>query len=392
MLVVMSNAEQVGGLVLAASPMAKKALGISNVSRQYELPDHPDLYIVPPRMNLYIERNMQINNIFREYVSDDDLYIYSIDETFVRIQASKRLFGKTAYEFATMFKERILKETGLHCTIGIGSNMLLSKLALDNEAKYNTDMIANWQYKDVPQTVWKIKQLTDFWGINTKTEAKLWKIGVQTIEELAHYDYFSMKERMGVIGQQLIAHAWGIDRTRLAENYVPQAKSIGNSQVLMKDYVYPHEIEIVLREIIEQVASRLRRKHYQTTCISISMGYSHNEPSAGFSRQLTIPPTNNSRILYEYALGLFKKHYNGCAVRNIAVNFSKLIGDGFIQLDLFDDPEEQINNTNLGYLLDEIRNKYGFEAIVHASSLMEGGTAIRRSNLVGGHAGGNDGL
>lgn len=388
----MSNAENAGGLVLAASPMAKKILGISNVSRQYDIPDHPDLHIVPPRMNLYIERNMQINDIFRQYVSDDDLYIYSIDESFVRIQSSKRLFGKTAYEFATLFKERILDETGLYCTIGIGSNMLLSKLALDNEAKHNPDMIANWQYKDVPNTVWKIPHLTDFWGINTKTEANLWKMGIRTIEELAHYDYFLMKGRMGVIGQQLIAHAWGIDRTRLKENYVPQSKSIGNSQVLMKDYVYPHEVEIVLREIIEQVASRLRRKHYQTKCISISMGYSRNESHNGFSRQMSIPPTNNSRVLFEYALELFRKHHNGCAVRNISVNFSKLIDDGFMQLDLFNDPDDQINDNELGYLLDEIRNKYGFEAIVHASSLMEGGTAIRRSNLVGGHAGGNDGL
>lgn len=56
MLVVMSNAENAGGLVLAASPMAKKVLGISNVTRQNEVPDHPDLLVVPPRMNLYMKK------------------------------------------------------------------------------------------------------------------------------------------------------------------------------------------------------------------------------------------------------------------------------------------------------------------------------------------------
>lgn len=61
MLIVMSGADNAGGLVLAASPMAKKVLGISNVTRKDEVPDHPELLIVPPRMNLYMKRNSEIN-------------------------------------------------------------------------------------------------------------------------------------------------------------------------------------------------------------------------------------------------------------------------------------------------------------------------------------------
>lgn len=63
MLIVMSGADNAGGLVLAASPMAKKVLGISNVTRKDEVPDHPELLIVPPRMNLYMMRNSEINNL-----------------------------------------------------------------------------------------------------------------------------------------------------------------------------------------------------------------------------------------------------------------------------------------------------------------------------------------
>lgn len=107
---------------------------------------------------------------------------------------------------------------------------------------------------------------------------------------------------------------------------------------------------------------------------------------------MSIPPTNNSKVLFNYAWVLFQKHYNQSAVRNISVNFSKLTSDDYMQLDLFENPDEQINDNKLDYLVDEIRNKYGFEAIVHASSKMAGGTAISRSNIVGGHAGGNDGL
>ena len=40
----------------------------------------------------------------------------------------------------------------------------------------------------------------------------------------------------------------------------------------------------------------------------------------------------------------------------------------------------------------QIRQKFGFKALIHASSLMEGATAISRASLVGGHAGGTVGL
>ncbi len=136
MLVVMSNADNAGGLTLAASPRAKTVLGISNVSRKYDIPYHKNLIIVPPRMNLYIKENLKINNIFRRYVANEDILVYSIDESFVRVTASKKLFNLTAYEFAQQFQREIYHETDLYCTIGIGDNPLLSKLALDNEAKF----------------------------------------------------------------------------------------------------------------------------------------------------------------------------------------------------------------------------------------------------------------
>lgn len=72
MLIVMSKAENAGGLVLAASPMAKKVLGISNVTRRHEVPDHPDLLIVPPRMGLYIKENIKIGDILKQYAADVD--------------------------------------------------------------------------------------------------------------------------------------------------------------------------------------------------------------------------------------------------------------------------------------------------------------------------------
>lgn len=61
-------------------------------------------------------------------------------------------------------------------------------------------------------------------------------------------------------------------------------------------------------------------------------------------------------------------------------------------MDLFSPPEEQIINTQLDFLIDKIRRKFGFKALIHASSLLDGATAVNRAGLVGGYAGGNTGL
>ncbi|MBO0475983.1 Y-family DNA polymerase [Vagococcus sp. DIV0080] len=392
LLVVMSGEQSSGGLVLSSSPMAKTELGITNVTRNYDVPKDSRLLVVPPRMNLYIEKNLLINAIFRRYVGDEDILVYSIDETFVRLNASKRLFGLSTYEFARRFQQDIFRETGLYCTIGIGDNMLLSKLALDNEAKRNLDMIATWHYEDVPQTVWKIKKMTDFWGINKRTEKRLNNKGIYSIEELAYSDFFSMKASMGLIGAQLVAHAWGIDRADISETYVPKSKSIGNSQVLMRDYTNVSEIKIVIREMADQVATRLRHRGKLAGCVQLSVGYSRNEIEAGFSRQMSIPATNDSDLLSGYCLQLFDTFYTQKTVRNLSVSYSKLTDSQHLQLNLFDEPEEMIARVTLNATVDKIRRRYGFEAIVHGSSHLEGATAIKRASLVGGHAGGNDGL
>lgn len=394
MLVVMSNAENAGGLVLAASPLAKKVLGISNVTRKGDIPYHPDLLIVPPRMQFYIEKNTEINDIFRKYVSDEDLHIYSIDESFVSVRASLKLFKrKTAFDLARMIQYHIYKKTGLYVTIGIGDNMLLAKLALDNEAKHNANLIAEWRYKDVPETIWKIENITDMWGIGERTALRLSSLGIKSVHDLAHTNFYQLRESMGLIGEQLYAGAWGIDRSDIRDQYRPLEKSYGNSQILKRDYYKRHEIKIVIREMAEQVATRIRKHHCKTGCVSLTVTYSKHEEKAGFSRQLKIPSTSNTKRLVDYCFEIFNKYYeDDMPVRSIGISYSKLTYTSNIQLDLFEDPSQQIANEKLDLLVDKIRDKYGFQSLVHASSLLEGATAINRSSLVGGHAGGMEGI
>ncbi len=201
---------------------------------------------------------------------------------------------------------------------------------------------------------------------------------------------------MGVIGSQLYAHSWGIDRTFLGETYTPKSKSIGNSQVLNRDYFKRDEIEVVIREMGDQVATRLRRENLSASSISLWVGYSlsyiDEDGRKGFSKQINVDATHSSKQISEYLLQIFNKNYYGQVVRNIGVTCSKLEPTTHHQISLFEDTKKLDKYDELDKVVDTIRQKHGFTKLVYASSLLKGGRAIERSSLVGGHAGGMSGI
>jgi len=396
------NPEERGsGLILASSPAAKKAYGISNVSRARDLPfPYPtDLIIAAPRMSYYMKKNMEINNIYRKYADENNHAVFSVDESFLDVTDSLKLYGcETADQLARLIQIDVCRTTGIYTTVGIGDNCWLAKAALDLYSKKNPTMRAEIRYEDVPNKLWNVTELTDLCGIASRTAKRLNRLGIHTVNELAHADYWRLKTQLGIIGTELYAKAWGIDRSFIGQKYTPKSKSIGNSQVLNRDYTRRDEIEVVIKEMADQVGTRLRRSGAKTECVSLWVGFSmgyidpQHPDKRGFHQQIKLPMTNASKEIAEALIIIFKRHYRRQDVRNIGINCSKLTFTNTLQLNLFQEPEEQINDYKIDYVVDTIRKKYGFKAIVHAHSYMPGSRAIERSSLVGGHAGGQSGI
>ncbi|MBA1393522.1 nucleotidyltransferase, partial [Lactobacillus sp. XV13L] len=188
------------------------------------------------------------------------------------------------------------------------------------------------------------------------------------------------------------AISWGVDRSVISEKFFPKMKNYGNSQILTRDYTVQREIEIVLREIGEQVGARIRAHKLQAGCISLYVGFSQYRSAGvrkGFSVQRKICPTNDSDLLVQEVLALFRTNWHGEAVRALGISCSRLAADNCEQLTLFVQPWRQLKKRTVTATVDKIRQKYGFTSVVKASSLLDGATAIRRANLVGGHNGGN---
>ncbi|WP_394456821.1 Y-family DNA polymerase [Leuconostoc suionicum] len=394
LLVVMSEQENTnGGLVLAASPMAKKKLGISNVTRQRDIPVCNELVIAIPRMNLYIQENLRINNIYRQYTDDAHLLPYSVDESILDMTHSWRLFGKTPEEVAFKIQKQVRAETGINLTVGIGDSPVLAKLALDIEAKHAKNLTGIWHYEDVSRKLWPITKLTDVWSIGARTARKLNLMGIHSMYDLSHQDPYLFRSKLGLMGEQLLALSWGIDRSDLTETIRPKNKSYSNSQVLPRDYSQRAEIEIVIREMADQVATRIRAHQKQTCLVSLFIGYSFSESekqeSHGFRKQCRISPTNDTNTLMAVMINLFRKYWRGEIIRHIGIDYGGLVDDTGVQLNLFEQPEHILKTNKIDQVVDEIRQRFGTTALMRAMSKEVGGTAINRASLVGGHNGGN---
>jgi len=411
-LCVMSRSDNSNGLILASSPIFKEVFGKNNVGRSYDLPfdintrrfsfynakrqgleitqqyiNHIESWakktlIVPPRMTLYIEKNIQILNVLKNYVADEDIHPYSIDEGFIDLTQSLNYFIKDSTKtrkekldiICAKIQHDIWKKTGVYSTVGMSNAR------------------ANWSYEDVETKVWNIPTLTDFWGIGNRTEKRLNKLKIYSVKDLANANPDILKKEFGIIGVQLWFHANGIDESKPSKPYKPKSKGLGNSQVLPKDYRIRSQIELILSEMAEQVAIRLRRVKKKAKSVHIHISYSTIESKKSINASKKINPTQSTKQLTDHVLSLFRSKYDGGSVRSIAVRYDNLIDDNLTIYTLFDDIETIEKQRKIDKTLDTIRDKYGFLSVQNGSMLMEGSRVKERSKLVGGHAGGMDGI
>ncbi len=380
-LVVANPHQGMGAITLAVTPYLKN-LGVKSRCRLYEIDKNIKYFIAKPRMNLYTEKSKAVISIYLDFISEEDLHIYSIDECFLDITNYLKLYHKNDLELAETILNTIYQKTGLTATCGIGPNMLLAKIAMDIEAKHNFNNIAKWTQEDIPNKLWPLKPLSKMWGIGKRLEQKLNKLNIFTIGDLAKYNKLALKDKFGIMGLELWNHANGIDLSIIKDyKKIAKSESFSHSQVLFKDY-NENNIPIIISEMVDVLVARLRKNNKQTTCIGLGIGYS-KEFTTGFYHtiKLDIPTFNASEIL-RYCLIIFDKFYEQLPIRKVTINLGNLQKIENIQLSFF---ENSNINTNINLVIDEIKNKYGKNSLLKATNLLNDSTAIERNKKIGGH-------
>ena len=382
-LVVANPSQGSGAITLAVSPYLK-AKGVPSRGRLFEIPKNIQYTIAKPRMSLYLEKSREVVSVYLKYVSKEDLHIYSIDECFLDVTNYLKMYEKTDYELALDILKDVKESTGLCATCGIGPNMLLAKLSMDIEAKHNKDFIAKWDYDDIPTKLWPISPLSKVWGIGPRMEKNLNQLGIYSVFDLAHYDRDKLKQKFGVIGLELWNHANGIDLSLIGDMEKSVDKSYSHSQVLFKDY-NGNNIKIIIREMVEVLMVRLHKNHKTCCVVGLGIGYSKSVGGSFFHQVKLSEATDLEQDVLANVLMIFDKFYDNLPIRKVTVSCGGLKEKQGIQLNIFDEVEKVVEQEQISKAILEIKDKYGKNALLKASSLLDDSTIRDRNGKIGGH-------
>lgn len=387
---VVCNPKQKGAITLAVTPYLKQ-FGVPGRCRiydmhKYKFPRGTVIMKAPPRMSLYVEKSKEVIETYLEFVSKEDMHIYSIDEVLLDVTSYLKMYKLTDYELALKILKRIKEKTGLTATAGIGPNLMMAKVAMDIDAKHVKNNIAKWTYDDVKTKLWEITPLSKMWGIGSRMESNLNKLGLKKIGDIAKYDRYKLKDKFGVIGEELWYHANGIDLSKISDfNYAPKDKSISHSQVLFKDYNGDNVI-LIIKEMCDVLTKRLRAMNKCTKVISFGIGYSRSVGGGFYHSFKRDVPTSDTKEICNDCLRIFDKYYEDLPIRKVSIALGGLSDDTGMQLNLFESIEEKVHNKSKDKVVDSIKDKFGANSIIKASSLLPDSTAIERNKKIGGHS------
>lgn len=383
---VCGDPERRHGIVLAASKEAK-AFGIKTGAGTWEC--HrlcPDVVLVRPHMQQYIDVSLQITAIFQQFT--DRVFPYSIDEQFLDMSGCERLWGDPL-QAARRIITRIAEQTGIRCRVGIGENPLQAKMSCDCFAKKNSEGIFSLNHANYASYAWPLP-VGELFGVGRRMERHLYHIGIRTIGQLAVLPREDLKWRWGVNGEILWLNAHGIDYSNLAaaaqarDNVEDERRGVGHCMTLPRDYRKKEELEVVLLEITEEVCRRTRSLGRVGQVVSVYCRGADFDCPAGFSRQRKLPlPSALTMEIYPLVREIFYAHWDYRPVRALGVALSGLLSAGPMQLSLLEDRERSMA---LSQTMDKIRSRFGLTSLFRLSSLAPGGQFFAWSRQIGGHS------
>jgi DNA polymerase-4 len=355
------------GIILAKNALAK-ACGVKTAETIREATRKcPGLALAPPRHHIYREFCERINAIYTQYT--DQVERFSVDESWLDVTGSLRLFGGDSARLADEIRERVHHETDVTISVGISWNKIFAKMGSDMNKPNGICIITRENYKDV---IWPLP-VHEMFGVGRRTAEALKQSGIQTIGDLAAADEAAITRAFGKIGAQLRRFARGEDDspvTRVGE--APPPKSIGNGITFKRDLKTEHDIRTGIIALSDTVAQRLRKSGLKCATVQVTI---KDTDLKSIQRQK--PPTRPTQLaeeLTETAMEIITASWpTGKPIRMLTVTAQNLIpeAEATEQLSFLGaasatktEKAEKIEKT-----MDEIRGKYGAHSIQPAAIL-----------------------
>ena len=407
-------------ICLAVTPTLK-ALGIPGRARLFEVYQKTDDFIIaPPRMRKYMEISTKIFSIYATFVAPEDIHVYSVDEVFIDATSYIHAYHDSARELAMAMVRKVLEETGITATVGIGTNLYLAKIAMDILAKRMEPdkdgvRIAELDEMSYRKELWAHEPLIDFWRIGPGYSRRLNKLGIHNMGQLARFSLTgsdALYKEFGVAAELLIDHAWGYEPVEIAEikKYRSRNRSVCSGQVLSRPYEFK-EARVVALEMADQLALDIMRLKLVSDQLVLTVGY---DVSSAKNYEGKLVSDRYGRKVPESAHGTIN-FGNFTESSNIFMNktgelFDKIVKPDLLirrmfltanhvqfyrakkplrQLDIFTDYEkkkvEDAREVRRQEAILDIKKRYGRNAILRGLNYEEGATQRERNSQVGGH-------
>src|SRR3954453_7746698 len=331
---------------------------------------YPRVIVLTPDPAKYRAVHLMFCKIFRDY--SPDVTPKSIDEAVIDLTDTLCLFKGTVVDIGREIKKRFRTEVGewMRCSIGVGTNRFLAKLAASLHRPDGLDIIDFTNVRDVYQHV----SLLDLCGINTRFQARLNAYGIFTPMEFYAASLEKLHKQVfhSIVGYYfyLRLRGWEIDAIDF------KRKGFGNSYALQKQTNDPRELAKLLIKLCEKTGRRLRKAHYSAqgvhvSCVYTDLSYWHT------GRKFDVP-IYTTRDIYIKAMRLLNMSGYKKPVRNLAVSVYALIPEAAEQLDMFFSPTHAVSEA-----MDTINDRWGEFVVTPALMLGMDGIILDRISFGG---------
>mgnify|MGYP006305005573 CR=1 FL=1 len=289
----------------------------------------------------------------------------SIDEAFVDVSDLR----PEAIDIARELQATIWDALRLPCSLGVATNKLVAKIA-NNIGKAQASKMTEGPPKAIKvippgheAAFLAPLPVTELWGVGPKTADSLAELGIETIGDLTAWPEKDLIRRFGKHGRALARRARGIDDRPVQTDH--EVKSISRETTFAHDVTEAMTLHRTLCRLSEDVGRRLRNAGLAGSTVKVKLRWSD---FTTLTRQVTLDqPTRQDDVIRREAEALFEAAWTrGKPVRLIGVGVSNL-SEPHRQLSLWETRDEK--GRHLQQALDEVRDRFGSDAIRHAFEL-----------------------
>ncbi len=345
--------------VVSSASYAARAYGVrSAMPMAQALRLCPQAIVVPGRHQEYSRHSHAVMDILYEITPA--VQQISIDEAFLDVTGCERLWGPPE-AIGRLIQRRVREEQGLPISVGIAANRLVAKIACDAGKPQGLVLVPQGE----EAAFLAPRPIETLWGVGQVTGRRLRALGIATIGDLAAWDEERAVRTLGERhGRGLWRRAQGLDDSPVQPG--SERRSISQEQTFAHDVADRLFLERTMLRMSEAVAARLRRRGWVAQTVRIKL---RDPDFVTQTRQETLAqPTDQPEAIYEAARRLLDAHWTaGRPLRLLGVGVDGLLDEAGYQLTLFERDDQR--RIRLNQALDEIRDRFGDEAITRAALL-----------------------